>query len=202
MSEFNNGDVYGGWTVITDNPIIRKNGKKYVKVRCECGFENEVYYYYLIKNKSGRCKKCSSKKAYAKNKIFQSFVGKGKYIGDLGATLYNNYRTKAEVRNLEFNITQQEMWNLLVQQDFKCALTDQKIYLSKKCYNGNPKWSEITASPDRINNSKGYYVDNIQWVHKQVNLLKNRFDNDWFIKICKMVASKHDNPELSSNLND
>lgn len=200
MSEFKKDEVYGEWTVMSNNPV-RKKGKKYIKVKCKCGLEKEVYYYYLKNNKSSMCAKCSAKLRYLTNDNFKSFIGKGKFIGDLGATLYNNYRIKAETRNLEFNISQQELWDLLVIQNFECALTGQKIHLSTKCRNGNPKWDEITASPDRIDSSKGYCIGNIQWVHKQVNLLKNRFDNDWFIEICKMVASKHDNPELSLNGN-
>lgn len=63
----------------------------------------------------------------------------------------------------------------------------------------NPRWSQQnkgrmeniqTASIDRIDNSKGYIVGNVQWVHKQVNFMKGTMKQKEFIKFCKLISSK------------
>ncbi len=49
----------------------------------------------------------------------------------------------------------------------------------------------MTASLDRIDSTKGYTLDNIQWIHKDLNKMKMNFANDYFIKTCKLVAENN-----------
>jgi hypothetical protein len=44
------------------------------------------------------------------------------------------------------------------------------------------------ASLDRIDSSKGYAKDNIQWVHTMVNMSKNRYNQQKFVEMCIAVA--------------
>jgi len=46
-----------------------------------------------------------------------------------------------------------------------------------------------TASLDRIDSSKGYVKGNLQWVHKDINMMKNHYNQKYFIEICKKVAT-------------
>ena len=46
-----------------------------------------------------------------------------------------------------------------------------------------------TASLDRIDSSRGYVIDNIQWVHKDINWLKNDWSQKEFIELCSRVAN-------------
>lgn len=46
----------------------------------------------------------------------------------------------------------------------------------------------MTASIDRIDSSKGYTKDNIQWVHKNVNIMKMDQTMDQFLYICKKIV--------------
>jgi len=41
-----------------------------------------------------------------------------------------------------------------------------------------------TASLDRIDSTKGYTIDNVQWVHTIVNRMKWNTDENEFIKWC------------------
>jgi hypothetical protein len=82
-------------------------------------------------------------------------------------------------------ITIQDCYNVLQQQGFTCALTGLLL-----------TWGEnadgtFDLSIDRIDSSKEYVLDNIQLVHKDVNLMKNYFDQDYFIGICRKVSSRH-----------
>jgi hypothetical protein len=44
---------------------------------------------------------------------------------------------------------------------------------------------------DRIDSSKGYVVGNIQWVHKHINKMKNKYPQDHFIEMCRLVAENN-----------
>jgi hypothetical protein len=48
---------------------------------------------------------------------------------------------------------------------------------------------ETTASLDRKDSGKGYTLDNVQWVHKRVNIMKNIISDMEFIEWCKKVAN-------------
>ena len=43
------------------------------------------------------------------------------------------------------------------------------------------------ASLDRIDSSKGYIEGNIQWVHKDVNWMKQDYSNDYFLNMCRTI---------------
>jgi len=169
--------------------------KNFLNCKCKCGLEKEVYLYNLCNNKSTRCKSCASKQIDLSKKFTESW--KGRVIKGLNRTMYGHIKSKARERNLEFEISQEFLANLLEQQDYKCALTNLDISLSLKIVNGNPNFKYITASLDRIDSSLGYTEENVQWVHKDVNKMKMQYPNDYFIEICKLVAIKHGNTELS-----
>ncbi len=61
-----------------------------------------------------------------------------------------------------------------------CALTDLPLNFHTKHKN---------ASLDRIDNTKGYTIDNIQWVHKDINWMKGTFTQDQFIELCGSVGN-------------
>ena len=51
--------------------------------------------------------------------------------------------------------------------------------------------SNITASLDRIDSSKGYIEGNVQWVHKRVNLMKGNMSTENFIEWCNLVVKNN-----------
>lgn len=48
-------------------------------------------------------------------------------------------------------------------------------------------WIETTASLDRIDNTKGYLEDNVQFVHKDINRMKWAHSQQYFIELCSKV---------------
>lgn len=102
-------------------------------------------------------------------------------VGDLSSGYWTNIINNAKTRNLEFSITPEYAWMLFVNQNYKCSLSGIDLNL-KTIY-------EITASLDRINSSLGYVESNVQWVHKDINIMKNVLKNDDFIDICILVAN-------------
>ena len=92
----------------------------------------------------------------------------------------------AKRRNLEFAIDPQYVWELFLTQNRKCALSGKEIGFGELCH------SVATASLDRIDNSQGYVVGNVQWVHKDLNRMRNSFDVEYFVETCRQVAAYHE----------
>lgn len=82
---------------------------------------------------------------------------------------------------LSLSITIEDAWALFLSQNQKCALTGLDLVIK----NG----SLGTASLDRIDSSIGYDLGNVQWVHKHINIMKNKYTEDHFIEMCKLVAA-------------
>lgn len=89
-------------------------------------------------------------------------------------------------RGIEFDVTIEYISELLIAQEFKCALSDVVIAGG---YNKVGKTVQ-TCSLDRIDSSKGYIEGNVQWLHKDINKLKWALSQEEFIKMCKLVANK------------
>ena len=50
----------------------------------------------------------------------------------------------------------------------------------------------MNASIDRVDSMKSYEEGNLQFVHKDVNIMKNKYDQDYFIEVCKLIANNHE----------
>jgi hypothetical protein len=120
------------------------------------------------------CKACSNKKTENCSRGFYK---------DIRLSWFNKFQAGAELRNLAFNLTPEYLWELFKEQDYQCALTGWPI-----------GWAEIgsnhTASIDRIDSDKGYIIGNVQLVHKDVNMAKQQFSQEYFIEICSAIAKK------------
>jgi hypothetical protein len=101
----------------------------------------------------------------------------------LCGTLLGNTRRGAEVRGIPWLVTDEELEQLFITQSGKCALSGEPIEATnKEC---------LTASLDRKNSRLPYRADNVQWVHKDVNKMKQAFEQDCFLRWCSRIASYH-----------
>ncbi len=75
---------------------------------------------------------------------------------------------------------------LLEGQSFTCALSGVSIWAAKT----EKQYRHQTASLDRIDSSLGYVRGNLQWVHKDVNQMKMDLNQEYFIRMCKMIAER------------
>lgn len=53
-----------------------------------------------------------------------------------------------------------------------------------------------TASLDRKDSLKGYTIDNIQWLHKDVNQMKRNYSEEYFINTCLKIAENYKNNNI------
>lgn len=163
------GFVFGKLTIICEDG--RLHGKVAYKCQCECGIIKRIANYDLFgKNKKYPTVSCGcnnpSKKTGPK-----SIQWRG--TENISGSYYDGIKRGAENRKISFDIDINIMDDLLVSQNFKCALTGKQISVVEK-----------TASLDRINSKIGYTVDNIQWVEKRINRLKNNFTENELFEMC------------------
>lgn len=103
---------------------------------------------------------------------------------DISGSFWTRIKRSAKERAREFNITIEYAWNLYETQHRKCRLSCLPIVFSSLCQS-----SDGTASLDRIDSSKGYIEGNVQWVHKDINMMKQDHTDSDFIVLCKAVAA-------------
>ena len=73
--------------------------------------------------------------------------------------------------------------HLLSSSTRQCALSGLPIKLPDRYK------QTFTASIDRIDSSKGYVKGNVQWVHKDINMMKRNLNQARFVEFCLAVAS-------------
>jgi hypothetical protein len=99
---------------------------------------------------------------------------------DISRTQYNNMKANAKQRKILFDISIEDLWQLYLDQNKKCALSGREIgFVSNR--KGN-------ASLDRKDSNKHYYIGNVQWVHKDINYAKQSLNNKEFIQLCVEVS--------------
>lgn len=78
-----------------------------------------------------------------------------------------------------FDLSIKYLWELYIQQNKRCYLSGLQIgfYGCKK----------RTASLDRLNSKLGYTIDNCKWVHKDVNMIKQEYDLDYFYYLVNAI---------------
>lgn len=154
----------------------KKNGE--VAWNCVCDCENKtetiVSYFALVRN---RTKSCGCLVKEFKQRKFYYEISRGRWVA---------IESAARLRNKEFKITIEFIWRLYLKQNRKCALTGIEIVMD------TPTNRVInSASLDRIDSSKGYTEDNVQWVLDEINFMKCALSQDKFISLCQKVANYH-----------
>ena len=157
-----------------------KNKRNYYIVECGCGYIGERRKDWVDSFRTTKCKRCSAAEVAKRTYNTNSFFNKEhKGIGCISRTKFGTYKFGALRRNLEFSITIEDAANVWT---WKCALSGIGI-------------DETSMSLDRIDSSKGYIVGNIQWVHKDINYMKQEYSQEVFIHWCSLV---HANQQPSS----
>jgi hypothetical protein len=184
------GDCFGKWTVM-GKPFTRCSPSgtplRYVKCRCECGAEKPLRLSHLTERRSTQCRKCMGKERRAEN----SPHWKGNEL--ISGALMNVFRSGARSRDLEWVISADDMSKQFELQKGRCALSGVPLSLPVRDYardDGCGIHYEGNASLDRIDSTRGYTTDNIQWVEKTVNLMKRDFTEHEFISLCRLASGR------------
>lgn len=119
-----------------------------------------------------KCKKCACVNAalWAKNNPLKSLL------------IHSKGR-----KNRENNLTYDFLKALYDRQAQSCALTKFK-------FDNNDK--HLKVSLDRIDNSRGYTMDNVQLVAMCVNRMKSSLSQSDFIELCKRISDYDKNRKI------
>lgn len=174
------GKTYGHLKIISLKRIP-KNGLYVANCFCLlCKRKKIINIQNILRGSSKSCG-CSTEhyfKVTGKNNT--QFTGHEEISG----RYWNTIKRRASKRNLKFNLTIDFAWKLFIKQNRRCALSGIILKFGRSEYT-----NETTASLDRINNKKGYEIGNIQWVHKDINVMKNIHSEEYFKILCAKITS-------------
>jgi hypothetical protein len=109
---------------------------------------------------------------------------------------FRDHMRRIRNRGKEYDIDVEYLKEIWDNQKGKCPYTGVEMILKgyNKKDNNNPLFY---ASVDRIDSNKGYIKDNIQWVCKPINFLKNDFIHEDVITMCKIIQTHYNNISTS-----
>lgn len=150
-----------------------------VTVECDCG---NVYTCLGSTFKTTKCcALCSKAKRGPDHPSYKGYK-------NVSAVYFSQIKLGAMKRKLEFTVTIEELADLYDRQGGKCAITNMPIILDT-----SKRRTELhhknTASLDRIDSKLGYVTGNVQWVHKDINFMKQQFSMTYFLTLCKAVVN-------------
>ena len=152
-----------------DKEIYRNQDGKWCSTCSGCKKEQSYTRKDHAKQSSAadwRCKTCrATEKSFSSNQRAGAFM-----------RCFNKFKNSAKNRGISWDVSFEDFCSIYTGY---CALTNWAISLEYK---------KTTASLDRIDSSKGYYMGNIRWVHSMVNMSKNKFSDESFVAMCLAVA--------------
>jgi hypothetical protein len=191
-NKFQIGQKFGRWT-ITDNIIVphEKSKEAQVTCTCSCGNERLVYCLTLVKKQSTACFNCGHGNKGENN-------AKWKGYKEVPGAFINRIKAGAKIRKngIHVDIDAKFIYDLWIKQNKKCALSGLPIdFINTNPGTSDKPWSKYdlicTASLDRIDSNKGYTKDNVQLLHKDVNMIKKEYDQTYFLNLCKLITENN-----------
>lgn len=166
------GQTFGKWLVLSR---LKRDSRYFWVCRCQCGFEMPIIGSNLINKSSTQCRRCAYNDMRCKDIVPPWFMC--------------HIKIGAKKRNLAYEITLEMVTQLFIDQNNKCKLSGLEIKFAP-CLMDHRYKRATTASLDRIDSTKGYTADNIQWVHKDIQLLKMNLPEGRFKELCCAVAAQ------------
>lgn len=170
------GKNFGKWTVMeeADPAYYGKEHKPTLRWRCRCHCGNEAIHtrtsLLRAASTSGGCKQCHH-------------VGRRR-PETLRNYLFQRYKTEAERRDYPFCLTFDEFDALLKGTCVYCGSPPSQVVKSA--------WDEFQyQGVDRMDNTKGYTVENSVPCCEICNKMKRTFGPLFFVRHCKKVAARH-----------
>lgn len=189
------GKVYERWTITDIVSRLDAAGKPRYKAvaQCLCGVEKEVD---LGSIRCGATRSCGclqrETRSGTRSVQFPPYE-------EISSGTWRHWVYNASKKGLSFLIKPNEVWDLYLLQDRRCAISGILIG-----FGISTDQKQTTASLDRLDNTNGYVLDNIQLVHKRINFMRHTMSVDEFVSWCHLVADNQPNKskELEWNFRD
>lgn len=185
------GKIFGWLEIIELKRNPDKHGMSSAFCNClSCGkIRVEIRLDHILRGHSVSCgcrKDGYEKIVGEKNVRFDGFK-------EMGARFVSVIKYRAKCRNINFNLTKQYLWELYEKQKRQCAISGVPIFFERHS-------RESTCSLDRVDSFRGYEEGNVQWVHKDVNIMKNVFPLEYFVGFCQLIGRLHPEQPLQEFL--
>lgn len=168
---------FGKLLVLERLPSL-KGGHARWKCLCDCGNTHETTSSQLRRKSIISCG-CERHLAGKRSKKWKGY-------GDISGSYWYLIIHRAKRFNREISITIEQAWNMFLTQNKKCYLTGLPLTFTNNYRNSK---KEQTASLDRIDSSKGYTIDNVCWIHKDIQPMKMDLNLKDFISYCKLIVN-------------
>ncbi len=147
---------------------------------CKTCKEEKPLDHFRLTNKRWRCNECNTcfrKRYRAYNKKPSTRV----------RHMVFDMNKSARKRKFDCDITVADVFQMYEDQNGKCALTGFDMTLGSS---DDPVEKRYAASPDRIDNERGYTLDNVWLVAARANSIKSDMTIEELIEWCGAVT-KH-----------
>lgn len=158
------GKTFGKLIVLRANGIKPKRGILWLCM-CECGHTFNVLGSSLRGGQQA-CRACSRKGI--------NNIGSGVAAFN---NIYASYRSGANRRGIAFELSKEEFKGLITQDCFYCGVSPTCVKSGKEIYG-----EFIYNGIDRVDNSKGYIIDNCVPCCKFCNIAKRDLSQKEFIR--------------------
>ena len=162
------GKKFGKLIVIEKSSIKHKFDRAYYVCKCDCGNIKEILGTSLTRGKSKTCG-CS-------NKLCKWEAGFNK--------LFETYINNSKKRGYNFDITKEEFRVLTKQKCNYCGCEPSQI----SSYGSN-NGSYLHNGVDRVDNTKGYQIDNVVTCCEICNKMKRVMTKQQFFNHIKKIVS-------------
>lgn len=187
------GQRFGNLEVLRMEITPRSQGNEWRAI-CKCHVCGRTDYecraYWVKGNYGSHTKSCGCDRTYFKRQTGRH-SSKFRGFADMSSHYVSSTERRAKKLGLPFDLDAKFLWELFERQSRKCALSGVEISFSVV----NRKRAEGTISLDRVDSTKGYTKNNVQWVHKNVNLMKMYLPQAEFLEWCGKVWKHHQNRE-------
>lgn len=181
------GQRFGSLVVLGKGP--RGSGTRFW-VRCDCGAELLQFSHNIRQRQRAGCSVCRKVSKQAATAEYRQKVQARleRIETEICGTYFNTIgrKRKPGQKQVIVDISYDFIVELFAQQGGKCALTGQILLPPTR---PNMRTGNCTASLDRIDPTLGYIAGNVQWVHKDVNRMKNIFPQEYYIYMCAKIAA-------------
>lgn len=163
-----------GSLVVSDFYRTRSEGNRSIlwyNCDCDCGGKHTVKADIFNIGDCIACPNCSQSGKYIQTR---RIVKPSRYFQNIKS----GSKRRKHIKDLPFDITLDFILSLLKSQGNCCTLSGLPIEIE-----------DGTASLDRIDSSRGYTTDNVQWVHRTINFMKQEMSQEDFILFCQHVSA-------------
>lgn len=173
------GNVFGDLTVLEFKGSNKHQKRSYL-CRCKCGNELILARSAITHRTNKFCLACVVENISG----IKSPHRKGYKL--ICGRFWTKLIARCKELSREFNLSIEYAYDLFEKQNGLCALSGIPLYFAQT-------YKEIqagmnTASLDRIDYKQGYVIGNVQWVHKDINWMKQKLSQADFIQYCCAIA--------------